>query len=196
MRTFIGIDLPTEWARALSQACNVFRGDRGEWARCRWVPAENLHITLNFLGELESGEVDALTEELTSVCEKRMPIYLPLVDPVVPVRSMARATMMWTVFGDPQGTCADLVAAIATVAAGYGVAPETRPYVPHVTLVRTRRPSCVDERLRADASSAIRSALREANPSVSVREITVYSSTLTRAGATYQRRARVMLGSR
>ena len=196
MRTFIGIDLPGEWVRALSQARTVFREGGGEWARGRWVPAENLHITLNFLGELEPGAADSLSQELTSVCKTRMPFCLPLIDPVVPVHSMARATMMWALFDDPQGTCADLVGAIATVATGYGIAPETRPYVPHVTLVRARRPSRVDQLLRADASNAIRSALGEADPSVSVREITVYSSTLRRAGATYQRRARIMLGSR
>lgn len=196
MRTFIGIHLPDEWTRALSLACSVFADGGGEWARGRWVPAENLHITLRFLGELESADVDALSDELRAVCENKVPFALPLLDPIVPVRSPARATMLWTVFDDPQGACAELAANIAAVATGYGVVPETRPYTPHVTLVRTRRPYRLDHQLRTDATSAILTALSDSNPSVSVRGITVYSSTLTAGGAIYQRRAQIILGSR
>jgi 2'-5' RNA ligase len=54
MRLFLGIPLEDALRAELGKR---LRGFAKEFPACRWVPVENLHVTLRFLGEVEEAEV-------------------------------------------------------------------------------------------------------------------------------------------
>ncbi len=88
---------------------------------------------------------------------------------------------------------AAIATAVSDAAAAFGVSPENRPFVPHVTLVRARRPRALDPIALDAASASARSALGQKRV-MSVVQATLYKSTLTRAGAVYESLAEIPIG--
>ena len=72
------------------------------------------------------------------------------------------------------------------VLATLGSAPDSRPLQPHVTLVRARSPRRVHPDALAKATALVQAAGKEPDGVVSVRSVTLFSSTLRPAGPEYR----------
>ncbi|MHB9003769.1 MAG: RNA 2',3'-cyclic phosphodiesterase [Coriobacteriia bacterium] len=190
MRVFIGIDLDEIWRSALEAGCEAVRQADQAWQGEKWVPAENLHMTLKFMGDMPDESVEFLGPDLTMALEGAPSFSLPVARFVHPAPERRKATMLWTTFRDPDDAAASLLSRIEDVAADYGVVPESRFFNPHITLVRTRRPRPFTA--EEPALAAIASVLGTSD-SMSVGEVTVFSSTLTRATPVYRRLAKIRL---
>lgn len=197
MRAFFGIPLDQEWTRALGRVAHLSRatGDT-QLSRARWVPPENLHLTLRFLGEIDDPAAERLVADVRLACTETEAFNLPIEEAVRAIPSASRASMLWSTFSDPHGTCSDLVRRLSDTIASHGFAPESRPFAPHVTLARLRGAARIDEVLLSSLDDDVRAALGGGVPSVSVRTITLFSSTLSRSGATYSTVAEIDLPSR
>ncbi len=128
----------------------------------RWVPNENLHITLRFLGNADEDEViDALGEHhysrTTAVLGPSfdLPTERSLIVPVAGVD--------------------DLAADVASATRGLGTEAERKRFLGHLTVAR----------LSKNARPA-RSAGRRFDASFEVDEIALVASTLTPDGARYE----------
>ena len=64
MRIFIGIDLDDEIRTKIARFLD---GVRGFVPDARWVRPESLHITLKFVGEQKSEQVEAISDRLRRV---------------------------------------------------------------------------------------------------------------------------------
>jgi 2'-5' RNA ligase len=62
IRAFIAVDLPQDIKMELDKLIASFRPASG--GGIRWVRAENLHITLRFLGDIDREEVPGLAENI------------------------------------------------------------------------------------------------------------------------------------
>ena len=60
IRLFVGIDLPSEIRASLSALAIGLPG-------AHWVPEENLHLTLRFVGEVSEGEAHDLHDALVGI---------------------------------------------------------------------------------------------------------------------------------
>jgi RNA 2',3'-cyclic 3'-phosphodiesterase len=187
MRAFLGIDLDDDLRDELAALCDALRDAAPTWRGEKWVPRDNLHLTLRFLGEIDSESLPSLRQALAGGLATHTPFDTTVLAPVEAVPNMSRARMLWTRYHDPGGRCALLAKDVDDVLATFGILPEPRPFVPHVTLVRARRPrpfSCSEACIKMPVSS------------MSVREVTVFSSVLTRSGPVYERCGRIELGAR
>jgi 2'-5' RNA ligase len=136
MRLFLAIELPEEVRERLvriQQAWPVSL-NRG-YSRTR---AENLHITLKFLGETPDERVAPLCEALGQLPARAM---IPLrIDQMVffPPRGAPR------IVGAGPSETTELIAqlheALEAICQGMGFPREGRAYRPHVTLARARTP--------------------------------------------------------
>jgi 2'-5' RNA ligase len=127
VRLFVALDLPEPVRAALP----VPEPD-GPW---RAVPAPSLHVTLAFLGSLESPDpvVAALPPELpgAGVLGTGRLLRLP------PRRPRVLAVEL----EDPSGACVALQRMVSDALARAGVyEPERRHWLPHVTVGRARGP--------------------------------------------------------
>lgn len=192
MRVFIGVEPPDLWRRALAAGCLALKELDPHWNQANWVPPENLHITLKFMGDVADDSARSLSSDLAVVLRGFNRFALPVRDLLWPVGGVRNATMLWTTFDDPDESCAMLVSHVEDLAANYGVVPDSRTFNPHITLARTRRPMTL--RYRAEAVEAIQGLLGN-ETMIPVNCVTVFKSTLTKHRAYYESLGSVQLGA-
>ena len=158
----------------------------------RRVPSENLHLTLRFFGP-ERGPVDRgriaamLRERLAGHCPGPLTLRA---SGVSAFGSLRRARIVWVGLeevGAPEKgprSLPSLQQQVESVARDIGLAPETRPFVPHVTVGRLRVPPS----LSAEDLSAARPSAPDAawGASFTVREFGLFRSLLLPGGAVYE----------
>jgi RNA 2',3'-cyclic 3'-phosphodiesterase len=184
IRSFVAIELDPRVQATLNRAHQAVDQYAPAWAGEKWVAQENLHITLAFLGDLDGVTLSELNARLSVTLQGRSAFPLEL-EGVAAMPPTGRHTMLWATFADPSGFCSELAAAVADAASECGITLAEKPFTPHVTLVRARRP----RRMAPEVIRAISAALT-ANPiSMSVASATLVSSTLTPHGPIYERLA-------
>ena len=129
MRWFLGIPVPPGIARELA--------DRTAHApvaigRARLLAAEDLHLTLRFLGELTEARVAAVLTALQPLRQAAFQIDLTGVGAFRSVGAVYAAVL-------PSRELAALEEAVNETLSWHGFPRELRPFHPHVTLARVRR---------------------------------------------------------
>ena len=193
MRAFIGIPLSDEVRCSIASACEAFRAAAPPWRDDKWVPVENLHVTLKFLGDIPQDQIEPLRLALAEACRGIEPFELELAS-LKAVPNHRHATMLWargTEHGELAGRCAALAASIDESIVPLGFEPEQRAFKAHVTLCRTRRP----RRVHAEALQVAGEALAAGPDSMSVRSVTLFKSTLGQGSPVYEPVAEASLGS-
>ncbi|MFH1149879.1 MAG: RNA 2',3'-cyclic phosphodiesterase [Actinomycetota bacterium] len=178
LRLFTGLAL-SDAVRAF--VARVTRDLSDEIEGVRWVPDENLHVTLKFLGDCDPASLDAVLAAMEAA-RGHLPFRLDI-GGVGAFPSQASARILWVGAGDPSGRALLLFAGLEKALRRLGFAREKRPYRPHVTIGRARRSA-----IRLPEGIGDRFA--EVLP-LEVREIVLYRSSLSSSGATYEILGRV-----
>ncbi len=186
MRAFVGIDLDPALREALVAGCDEIKFAESGWRDQKWVPRENLHLTLKFLGDIPNDAFDEFTDDLRAALAGVAGFSLPVAHLFAPVPSVKRATMIWSTLDDPDGRCADLADRVDEVAGTFGVLPDTRDFTPHITLCRAIRPRALRSAEAAEEKARGLLAPGEAAPTMSVGAVTFFTSTLTRQRPEYE----------
>lgn len=131
-RLFIAIEFPEEVLEQLRHIQNHLRriAQRG-----RYSPVENLHLTVQFLGDTAAEQVPGLIASLHRVARQRAGFSLNVGMPGVfgkgnPYR------VVWLSLGGELAPLRQLQTDVAKAVAGLGFAGEHEAYRPHITLAR------------------------------------------------------------
>jgi 2'-5' RNA ligase len=103
--------------------------------RLRWAAAEQLHVTLRFIGEVDGDTAEDIAAALSSLRIEPFELRLKGVGQFHHRRSGA----LWAGVA-PREPVAALAARIDRAVAAVGLPPETRAFVPHLTLARWSGP--------------------------------------------------------
>jgi RNA 2',3'-cyclic 3'-phosphodiesterase len=166
VRLFVGVELPEDVRERLASLCAGIPG-------ARWVPPENLHLTLRFIGEVSGGEADDIYHALTSVRPRSFDITL---SGVGHFETGSEVRAVWV--GVERN--AELVALrdrIESTLVRIGLPPEGRRFTPHVTLARLK-----DTPPQRVSTFLAHNALFRAGP-IAVEHFTLFSSFLQGSGA-------------
>ena len=168
MRLFVALDLPWEVRRQLSQLATGLPG-------ARWLPPENYHITLRFLGEMPAHRAEELDHTLAALRGKRFSLKL---GGVGVFEKAGRPQALWV--GVERSQQLDhLQAKIETAVQRIAFEPERRRFTPHVSVAR------LDNAPPAKLAEWVqRHNLLRAEP-VAVEHFTLFSSYLSKDGAAY-----------
>ncbi|WP_164103610.1 RNA 2',3'-cyclic phosphodiesterase [Candidatus Laterigemmans baculatus] len=179
IRSFIALPIT---AAIQKSAAGLVRRLSGERDGIKWVPGENLHLTLKFLGEVDNRELPKVCATVRDCCRGIPPFALEFRGAgAFPDPSRPRVVYAGIVEGGE--VLRELVGRLEPALADLGFKPEPRDYVPHLTLGRTRGGSRrgapeVGERIRAAADVELGSMLAE--------KVCLYASFLDKTGPTYQ----------
>ncbi|PWU22808.1 MAG: RNA 2',3'-cyclic phosphodiesterase [Candidatus Rokuibacteriota bacterium] len=150
-----------------------------------WVPAQNLHVTLKFLGDQSDRRLADAVEALDEAVEAIAPFDLALRG-LGAFPGMERPRIFWV--GAAEGVL-QVRALQATVDAALqrrGFPADTRPWHPHLTIGRVFDP----RRWRRETSPHLREALAHAAAtgfgSLPVARVMLMRSDLSPSGARYQ----------
>lgn len=172
LRLFFAIELNNELRSALSKLIDELKLE--PWGhRVRWVHPENLHITLRFLGPTDPALVFTLAERAHKAIKKIEPFLLQLHN----IRFFPSPTAPRAIAADiiPTSELFELAHSLEEVAGSLRFPPETKPYLPHLTLGRIvhQHTSNLREELKLNASPML------------VNEIVLFNSEKTEYNQTY-----------
>jgi len=128
IRLFVGLSLPERDRRALSRLqCGL--------KNARWVAADNLHVTLRFIGTVDESQAEDYATALDDVLAQPFDLR------VKGVGTFGRPPHnLWAGVADqPAGVLAHLQARVESVLVRAGLPPEGQKFSPHVTLARLKK---------------------------------------------------------
>lgn len=181
LRLFLAVSVPGPQLDWVSERVGELRA---RWPEARWIPPENQHVTLKFLGSTDPAQLGYVVAAGEAVAAGRGAASLTLRDLGV-FPSARRARVLWVGFEDPQGLLACLARDLDDRLAGLGFEPEKRPYSPHLTIARFKRPTAIGEL----------PPLAGVPKPFDLRRFALWRSRLSPKGATYERLFSFSLGS-
>jgi RNA 2',3'-cyclic 3'-phosphodiesterase len=175
-RTFIAVTATPEIRAAAQKLAGALAPAAGD---VKWVAADNLHWTLQFLGEIETLEVPAICNAVSTAAAEIEAFDLQ-VRGAGAFPSPDRPRTLWLGAGAGAQAMVALHAAIQKKLDRLGYRSEHRRFVPHITLGRAGRNAPPRSLIRELANLAEFDA-----GSMLVDEVTVYTSSLGPEGPTY-----------
>ena len=142
MRLFTAIELGEEvcaQAAALLDTLRRRARESAPRARVTWVAPERMHLTLRFIGEVDDAQGEAIVSALREPIEQsRFDVRWRGLGSFPP-RGAPR--VLWVGVAAGSEALSQAEHAVSRRLATLGIAPEDRPYSPHLTLARVRDPA-------------------------------------------------------
>ncbi|MCK4838982.1 MAG: RNA 2',3'-cyclic phosphodiesterase [Desulfobulbaceae bacterium] len=168
-RLFVAIDLPPAHRDRIQSICTGLAG-------ARWTPAEQIHLTLRFIGEVDNSLFRQITAALAEISSEPLTLQINGLG-YFPARRPPR--VLWVGLENNAGLL-QLRNRIETALVRIGLEPEGRKFAPHITIGRFKKPS-----LHRVMDFMATNKLFKLPP-FPVKEFHLYTSKLTSTGAIHQ----------
>ncbi len=175
MRCFIAIELSEEIKRVLD---DIERELKKTVTGVKWVPPENIHLTLKFLGNIECDKTERIKEFTDNIADKRRPFAIRI-SSLGAFPRVEWPRVIWVGIDKGKNECSSLAADIESQCTAVGIEKENREFHPHLTLARVK--SLKNKNILRNAFASI--GIPQAEMLAS--KITLFQSTLTSEGPIY-----------
>jgi 2'-5' RNA ligase len=177
IRTFIAVPVTDE---ARQRVGDAERELASAGAAVKWVEPRNVHLTLKFLGDTKTRQIDdlaaAIRESLLGAAV--FDLELAGIGTFPPGRRNIR--VIWIGTGEGKERLADLARRVEDACGRVGFAKEARPFAAHLTVGRVRPGSGSLDRLAARVAEVTFNPLK-----VAVERVNLTRSELSPKGPTY-----------
>jgi 2'-5' RNA ligase len=148
LRAFIALEIPVPIQEAIQQQTAGLR-KAADSSVVRWVPAGNLHLTLKFLGDVSSANLQFLNQMLTREAGQH-PRFSLQIGGLGAFPSSRRPRVIWIGIHAPAGL-ETFHHSLEAAAEKLGYPPEERPFSPHLTIGRAKQSATAmdQQRIRA-----------------------------------------------
>ncbi len=136
IRAFIAIEIPPATQQKLAEIIQTLQKSISP-NTIRWVKAENIHLTLKFLGDVSIANIHFLEEILLTESAKFKPFEMSIGE-LGAFPNPKRARVLWVHVAAPQELLI-LQREIEAQTVHLGYSAEDRPFTPHLTLGRVNR---------------------------------------------------------
>jgi len=188
IRSFIAIELPDDLKRALIRLQEQLKS--GKSTSVKWVDPYSIHLTLKFLGNINTDIIGKISGALEEAVRGISPFHLETKG-LGAFPSLKRVQVVWVGITGEVDRLSQLQQRIESSLATLGFVTESRPFAPHLTLARVRDRATPDE--RQNLGQLIASTSLEGVYSVDVNSVRLMRSQLTREGPIYSRISSVKL---
>ena len=181
-RTFVALELPDHVRQAVAVLPRRFGSPSG----LAWARADQAHLTLAFLGELDDAALARVRRRAREVAASAAPFTADLRGAGA-FPQPRRARVLWLGWGEGSGAVEALQARLANGLREDGIDLEARRFHPHVTLARARSPR--------DVFAIVRALETWRSEPWQITALDVMASRLTPSGALHTRLERCPLGA-
>jgi 2'-5' RNA ligase len=188
IRAFIAIELPRELKEALAGLQGRLKS--GGPAPVKWVDPGSMHLTLKFLGNIDSGITGRISGAMQGAVQGISPFHVQVKDLGV-FPDPRRVRVIWVGLTGDIEKLSRLQQNIESALKPLGFTPENRPFAPHLTLARVRDGAAPAERQKLGqlvVATGFDNGYR-----LDVNSVDLMKSQLTREGPIYTRLASVVL---
>ena len=155
----------------------------------RWTPAAQLHLTLQFLGDIDSACIDALTDALNAQCGSIAPFRLTF-SKLGCFPTFAKPNIIWIGVDGDVAKLKELAKRTETAAKPFCEHTEERDFHPHLTIGRIRPGG---RKLARTLGAKLETESLPIDTAWTVSELVLFRSELTPKGATHLPLARIPL---
>ncbi|RNL83997.1 RNA 2',3'-cyclic phosphodiesterase [Halostreptopolyspora alba] len=142
MRLFVAVDPPTTVAAEIEDHVSPLRARS---PALRWTLPEDRHLTLVFLGEVPESRVPEIDRRMGAEVARHPPLSLEVRGSGTFPENSARARVLWAAVEGDRHRLTLLSYGLRGAARNSGIDVTRRPYVPHLTLARSKRPCDLGE---------------------------------------------------
>ena len=128
VRTFVAVEFPVDFTHIVKEVQENFR----ELGKMKIVPAELVHVTLKFLGEVDEGKIADIEQSLENIsCEP----FICLIKGVGVFPSVKKPRVLWLGI---EGNFDPLHKQVECYLEKEGFEPDAREFTAHATIARIR----------------------------------------------------------
>ena len=168
LRLFVALALPAAIRSELALLAGGIPG-------ARWLPPENYHLTLRFIGEVEPWQAEEIDHALAMIRARPFELSLRGIDTF---DKGGRFNALWVGVEKTDGL-AFLQARVEAALQRIGLPPERKRFAPHVSLARVDKASPEKVIAYVQAHNLFRA------PPLAVEHFTLFSSRLGKEAAIY-----------
>ena len=189
-RLFVAIELP---AAAIEEIASFINGmPSGPAENVRWTPRDNVHLTLQFLGDTDPKVVGKVQRTIAEVAANSGPMMLELGE-IGAFPEFRNPKILWVGLSGEVRRLVQLQGRIEGAMRALEYEPERRSFTPHITVGRAVRD--LDQQQAGDVGfSWRRSQLPRQRAQVPVTEVVLFRSRLQIGGPVYEKLFAAKLG--
>ncbi len=182
LRAFIAVEIPSSLQHTIQESTASLRNTLSD-DLMRWMPPQNVHLTLKFLGDVSSSSLDLIKQMLTAEAAQHQCFEMQAKG-IGSFPNSRRPRVIWIGLQAP-AALESLQRGIESASARLGYAADEKSFSPHLTIGR------VKQNLSAPEIQRIRSALEETNIGllgvVHIDAVQLFKSDLQPSGSVYTR---------
>lgn len=176
IRSFLAFELPVDIKRIVARVSGEIRNSIRD---VRWIKVDNIHLTVAFLGNIQTEEITAVGDAVREVCLGFGPFNISLKGIGVFPNSR-NPRVLWIGLDGDSKRMSHFRDALQKQLKPFGVKEEKRKFNPHLTLGRARKRK-MDFHLD-DITSRYNNVI---SPVCTIHELIFFKSDLKPGGAVY-----------
>ena len=181
LRAFIAVEIPVEMQQKIHLETETLR--KSTDSLVRWVPPQNMHLTLKFLGDVSPNSLEFIKQMLRTEAENVSCFEIRLTG-LGAFPNLKRPRVLYVGIQAPAALDA-LARGIESASRRLGYGPEERPFSAHLTLGRVRQN--VNAMEQQQIRRAIEGTQVDLPGAARVDSVHLYKSDLNPGGSVYTR---------
>jgi len=177
IRSFLAFEQPEEVRATLVEISDALRKTRLD---VRWVKPANIHLTVHFLGNTRSEDLQAIAEPVQSLCLTYDPFHVSL-SGVGCFPHTRNPRVLWVGLGGDVARMAQFRDALQTLLRPFGFQEEKRPFRAHLTLGRFRG----GRSPRGELEEVLENFRGLSSPVCTLKDLVLFKSELRPGGSIY-----------
>lgn len=176
IRSFIAAEIDIETKQKITALISELKKSEAD---VKWLTENKIHITLKFLGDIETEKIDKISAVIKN-CSGDFKKFAITLSDLGCFPDTTKPRVVWIGIANGKETLKSINTKIENELENIGIKKESRDFKAHITLGRVR-----SFKNTVDLTKKMKEINLENFREITVQDITLYQSTLTPKGAVY-----------